>query len=218
MFDVLGFRELIKTRSLESIAKFGTQFVQSAKNIRHRWSSDLRRRLDVRVFQDTVIAISNGGSQHDFLATVLYAEALLRTAMLQKLGMRGALTFGDVFCDRHMVIGGAISRVYEMEQQQEWIGCWVDECCVKRLNRATATDHLWDILLASYPIPLKAGPVKMEIAVNWVALGFRDERLPAAWKRVKKKSLFPRSTWDVMRKLQNTDRFVTAMLKLPGVH
>ena len=68
--------------------------------------------------------------------------------------------------------------------------------------------------MTNYLIPLKAGPVKMEIAVNWIEFGFGDERLRAAWNRVKKNSLSPSSTWEVIRKLQNTDRFVMAMLKL----
>lgn len=210
MFDVLGFRRLVEENSLPSLAQIAKQFLYTSKGVTKGWPRALKRHIaEVRVFQDTVIAYSKGTQVADFAAILMYSKNLMRNSLVFRgLCMRGAITYGDIFSDRSLIVGRAISRVYEMETRQEWVGCWVDRCCLSRIrHRDDLMTVAWHYL-AEYPIPLKTGPSQPEIVVNWA-----ERSVVREWRKHMKRTLGSECSEDVKRKLQNTDVFLTAMTK-----
>jgi hypothetical protein len=124
--------------------------------------------------------------------------------------LRGAITKGDVFIEKDVFVGKAIVDAYLMEQQQEWVGCWVADDCVSEPVAAAAATVLSNALV-QYRIPLKSGRVRSRWAVNWASLlMLRNEDLEVG---VRSRFFLDDPTsqdapWEVERKIRNTLAFL----------
>ena len=172
------------------------------------------QRLSVRVFQDTVIVTSRTTDPEDFKCIAQYCCGLMGFGFLEDVLLRGALTKGEAYLDDQMVIGKGIVRAYQMEQLQDWVGCWIDDGCVNNLPQELL-DELRRYLLVKYRVPLKSGPMLEAWTLNWTYSVAHLEGSPfdAAWNRVWKRACDGPISWEARRKLEQTDRFMGGLLR-----
>jgi hypothetical protein len=220
IFDILGFKDLIESNSLEAVVERSRRFVTLANGaLSIPDCGDGPDRLSVRVFQDTVIVTSRTTKPDDFECMAQYCCGLMGFAFLEDVLLRGALTFGEAYLDDQMVIGKGIVRAYQMEQLQDWVGCWIDEKCVDGLPQELR-DELQEYLLVRYRVPLKSGPMLEAWALNWTysIAHLKGNPFDPAWRRVWKRACDGPISWEARRKLEQTDRFLGGLIsrKLRG--
>lgn len=206
LFDILGFRKLIQTPGDTSI-KTLEQFVRRAQDLMGISEESCTGRVAHRIFQDTLVAYTVDDSPNDLRCLVEYSCAIIAFSFIDGMYLRGAITTGEVLLSSYATIGQAFVRAYEMEQAQDWIGGWMDECC----SDGEPTDLISKHLIVRYPIPLKAGPVQAGWALNWpICITYAQGGilgLAEAWKSL----VFEHgdSTWEVRRKIINLNSFLT---------
>lgn len=164
---MLGFRQKIESLPLQEVVtrtqhflKFTKRSVNIPKKLRHI-------QLQVRVFQDTIVVLAPDVTKNDLCAVAEYSAFLIGFAFLNNLFLRGAITVGEIYIDEHMILGKGIVRAYEMEQSQDWIGCWIDDLCFETLGVETTFALRDRFLFVPYPIPMKSGPAFAHWALNW---------------------------------------------------
>jgi len=110
-------------------------------------------------------------------------------------------------------IGRSIVEAYKNEQKQEWIGCWISDEAVSKLD---ISDYLADKSLVKYEIPLKTGEVQRRLAFNWVKsvcwkAMFENRKNDFTTDQIREATAFgsvTASEWDIRRKIDNTKLFV----------
>jgi hypothetical protein len=210
LFDILGFKSILDHNEVTRVAEAFVIFkkkIEVYASLAHVWGEESPIRYSL--FSDTVFLYSIDDSPAAFEFMTLAAQMLLGNSLTYGLPMRGAITKGDVFVDNDVFIGQAIVDAYLMEQQQEWIGCWVADDCVSDAS----------CVLTRYRIPLKSGPVTLRWAINWgPLLMLRNEDLEAG---VRARFLMADRTpqdlpWDVERKIINTLAFLKHVTSTDG--
>ncbi len=125
--------------------------------------------------------------------------------------MRGAITKGEAFIERDVFLGRPIVLAHEMEEKQEWAGCWIEDQCVSSLD-PNSTEIIENKSILLYEIPLKSCSVKERWALNWTPLLFRGEKQNLS--RLVRTSFYlnlpnqEKVRWDVERKIINTIDFL----------
>ena len=76
-------------------------------------------------FSDTIVLISHDDSETSCLKLLVYLRTVIQCLLAAKFPPRGAVSFGEMFVDinRHMFLGKALVDAYNLEKQQDWIGC-----------------------------------------------------------------------------------------------
>jgi hypothetical protein len=212
IFDILGFRDMIESQPLRKVIRQTQGFLQTTTHVLSIPQATRRKSLLVRVYQDTVFVSTHRFTLNDFGALLEYSAALIGFAFLEGIFLRGAITVGEIHVDDQIVIGKGIVRAYQMEQSQDWIGCWVDDLCFRGFPKKQIDPYYENFLLIRYPIPKKSGPMKKEWALNWpILVSF----LPDEVFRKARAALLHRAnrgpiSWDAKKKFEQTDRFLSA--------
>jgi hypothetical protein len=223
LFDLLGFRHYINTQGLSELVERAKRFVRMARGAVVIPGPEGEKRISVLIFQDTVAVATPAASTEDLRCIVQYASGLIGFGFSEGFMLRGAIVRGEAHIDEDMIIGKGFIQAYEMEQNQEWMGCWVQDECFNG-HPEEAVTSLTSYFLVRFFIPLKAGPMRKGWAVNWTAPFHTIKKEPSppelktlkeAWDREWKPACTEGEvTWDVRRKLVNTDRFLTELLRL----
>lgn len=210
LFDILGFRQLIEHDSTKSYALLSA-FIQQTKSILSRLGEGCEGRVQVRVFQDTVVAYSSNDDEMSLRCLLRYSCSLIGEAFAEGVALRGAVTTGEVLLSETAVIGSAFIRAYEMEQSQEWVGGLVDEASVgKRADEDG--ENPFEETLTRYAVPRKGGPVRVEWAINWprvMALHCEKKILRGWLALVEQGERF----WQVRRKIDEVDSFLSHLVQ-----
>jgi hypothetical protein len=218
LFDILGFRDLIKNNDLEKVA----QTYQKARsdfenNIQHIDALLQKDSVSFRIFSDTFLIYTSEVSDESFLALLAGLDFLFIAANENKLPIRGATAVGELIVSNGIEIGIPIVEAYENEQKQDWTGCWVGDSCLDRVNK---DDHLSGRDIVEYEIPLKDGEVRKNYAFNWVKsipniIRSKHKKNDFTPEEIKKEIKFFRNKatkWSAKRKHENTRKFIDFVL------
>ncbi len=164
--------------------------------------------LEVRWFQDTLIIISAGDTNRQLASIIQYCSALLALTFAEGIFLRGAVTHGEAYITTTAALGKPIVDAYAMEQNQEWIGCWVDLECVKAAGKETKRWIRENNIIFPYPVPFKNGVLRSEFVINWPLCLISESGLKAlrqGWDKLVPQEL---PSWEILRKIHNTDAFL----------
>jgi hypothetical protein len=218
LFDVLGFRVLVKNNELKKVtetylaAKNGFEEGVISINGLHKHSKN-KDRIKYHVFSDTFLIYSTGVNENCFLSMLSACDFLFMAAVEHSLPIRGSITRGPLIALEGVEIGKPIVEAYENEQRQDWIGCWIDDNCISGID---ISKYLKDKSIVRYKVPLKSGEVRERLAFNWVKsvswkVMFENRKNDFTLDQIRDQIKFTRevySDWCVLRKLENTNRFV----------
>jgi len=186
-------------------------------NVSHINSLLQKDAVTFHIFSDTFFLYTSEVNDRSFLALLAACDFLFLAAIENELPIRGATAVGELVVSNGIEIGKPIVEAYENEKKQDWIGCWINDSCIARINKA---EHLLGKDIVKYQIPLKGGKVKKRYAFNWVKSLSRKGMLEKGEKdfsidEIKKKINFFRKTpsdWKVKRIRDNTAKFIDSVL------
>lgn len=131
MFDILGYRSLIKNNSLDRLIEIFNQIIkdidQKAVTLlyqdEHQAYSGITP-TETLVFSDTIILYqTTSKSMADFGPSFLTkACVLLRLGFEYGVPLRGAISFGEFFVHERSFLGKPIVEAFEAEKNQQWSG------------------------------------------------------------------------------------------------
>lgn len=133
MLDVLGFREYITksgmSKFLEFWKKLKKDLVRTCRNLDNNDEFSLAS-FDIMFLSDTIVICfsSKRGAtirpEKLIVFVGLILEGIFVSSFKQGVFFRGAISFGDFFCDskNNIAMGTAISEAYEWHESTEWIG------------------------------------------------------------------------------------------------
>lgn len=216
-FDILGFVSIVKSTPLPDLSlRFNRLLNITETNIRptnpdlyqtpqesifpnHPYTLPYCERY---IFSDSIILISHDETSESALKLMIYSWRLFQTFLAAGFPLRGTITHGDLYINKssNLVLGMALIDAYEKEQEQDWIGAYVDpsvwEANPELMDDAKTPKSLLGILFPEYDVPLKSGETRKLRSINWrfnltVKLGT--------------KSLFPQAEQEgITRKQQHT--------------
>lgn len=209
LFDILGFGHIVRTNQIGRVADAFREFARSPA----MWNSFLRdvnkvERIGYKLFSDTLLAYSIDASPESLKDILNFAQMLIGGSLPKDMLLRGAITKGEVIVEDDLFLGVPIVKAYEMERQQEWVGCWVGDECFASLRPGILEDER-KVIVLPYEVPLKVGRIETRWAVNWTwcfVLFGDDIRgiVTAAFDRFAGED---HRDWAVKRKLENTVAF-----------
>jgi len=223
LFDILGFSEMVKNRELTRVTAIYRRMRKEFKSILTATGTVLSGRLPIsfKSFSDTFVIYTfdtKTNTKDPFLLLMLGCASLFIAANRDNLRLRGAVTFGEIYTSKDVVIGKPIVEAFRLEKEQDWIGCCIsEECCEKILPQIEKYSHDLNIII-EYEVPLKMGPVKKMYAFNWVKalcfyLSIVNRGADLNVGQVSGAITFlnedcgEREDWKVRRKLNNTIKF-----------
>ncbi len=216
-FDILGFTSLVKSTPLPDLAsKYEKLLAIAETEIRpsnpaffktpqesffpnHPYTLPYCERY---IFSDSIILISDDETSESALKLMIYSWRLFQSFLAAGFPLRGVITYGDLYFHKssNIVLGTALTDAYKKEQDQDWIGAYIDssvwEAHPDLTDDVRTPMSLLGILFPEYDIPLKSGKTEKIRSVNWrfnlvVRLGTR--------------SLFPQMQLEeITRKQKNT--------------
>lgn len=185
--DILGFRQLIESKSAEEIGnRFAKVVGQLVPALNRKlpnergghptffpdWNPD-RPWCIYHSFSDSIILISDDESEESSLALLIYSLRVTQIMLGSKLPVRGAIVHGEMFIDegQSMFLGKALTRAYELENQQNWIGVLIDDTVESAFPGILTGDQpvtgLRSALFPRYEVPMKTGKVREYHTLNW---------------------------------------------------
>jgi len=218
LFDILGFSNLLKNNELDKVAetyiKAKRDFEDYVSHINALLQKDA---VTFRIFSDTFLIYTSEISDTSFQALLAACDFLFLAALENELPIRGATAIGELIVSNGIEIGKPIVEAYENENKQDWIGCWITDQCMARINKEK---HLTGKDIVEYEIPLKDGEVKKMYAFNWIKSLTKKIMLEKRKKdfntdEIKKEIKFFRkqpSDWKVKRIYDNTNKFIDFVL------
>lgn len=179
--DILGFKQLVKTKSLEVVAKTVSDVFDEANKAtatymiyRPRQGTTEYRFVPGRLhFSDTVVLwtppLDNMVNPFYMGTCSIFVHIVsnaLRNLLIAGIPMRVGIAFGKTFIDpeKNIVVGQPIIDAYETEGRQEWIGGAFHTSCPDAivLSCGDAVDY-------RVPIKPRSGP-RLRYALNWASL------------------------------------------------
>jgi hypothetical protein len=231
MLDILGFRQLVKTRRLSWLVD-QLDFLFAAAEPKEAscglLSADDRvRERDLTLghlhFSDTLMLWTPPMDTEDGDFNVLAFSHICNTvanlialALINGVPLRGGLALGECYINpaKQLAVGQPIVDAYLLEQEQEWLGAAVS---TEQLCEPSAYEHLDEGCgLVRYDVPTKTTPSHELFALDWT----RIARMPKIvtqklWKinarsaveRALSEGLAAATQESVYRKWQNAAEF-----------
>lgn len=215
LFDILGFSNMVKNDQLEHVWKSYNDIKSSTTFIKDNLESLLKRKIvNIETFSDTFLiytADHRDKSQEDideyFNAMLGVCEALFHSANTKQIPIRGAITVGELIVDESLIIGKPIVEAYEMEKDQNWMGCWISDDAIKCVSKKRLDRHMHGNLILKYNIPFKKGNIKECYVFNWAGVdGFSENNWDCGFLKVKSNH-----DWCSEQKHRNTRDFIKFM-------
>lgn len=177
MCDVLGFTNLVAATPLDEIYKRYLALVAELDpHPLFRIKTGTYEReivLNRVVFSDTILLWAPAGDTMELLPHVL---AQIMGRAVRSMPLRAGLAFGECIIDpaNELYIGQPIIDAYHTEQAQEWMGGAFHPSCWKRPGFRDLLCKEYERSAVEYTVPVKAGAVPLEYALNWPALAGPD--------------------------------------------
>ena len=215
--DILGFSELIRRESLESVKHRLALALQSVSLATQQGTSPDLNKPDIKPpqcfsFSDTFVLASQDDTADSTFSFLKVAALLTQYLFAQSLPVRGSITFGeaDYIPGTNHLVGKAITRAHELEKQQNWFGVIIDQETVPHDTIKAFESPILSPLYIRWDVPLKQNQTAMDAwVINW-RLNLTIERGT--------RSLFPHSQRpEEQQKVQNTLNFAR-YLREEGKH
>jgi len=183
--DILGFKDKIERLDLSTfVAQYRHVLDQTEAFNRPLSTGDKSPRLFPshpvgkpwcarHIFSDSIILISEDDSIESCLKLLVYAWRLIQVLLSFGLPVRGAITYGDLCVDlnRNLVMGLALTRAYDLERKQNWIGAVIDKTVFDAFPEFSIfpsdPNHVFDALFPEYDVPFKESPTSCMRTINW---------------------------------------------------
>jgi hypothetical protein len=220
--DILGFRNALARLELSELAKKYENLIQLAEAFNNpSWYSSSQASLfpdheigsalcERFVFSDSIILVSVDKQPINILKLLVHAWRLSQIFLVAKLPLRGGVAFGEMYTNAklNVCLGKALTKAYELEQKQDWIGVSIDESVVEAYPNLF-TGIFNDVFL-EYQVPCKEEKFLNSRTLNW-----RFNLIAKDGTR----SLFEQTdSIDVLRKQQNTLNYAKAVISLGRVY
>ena len=211
LFDILGYSQWIKKRHIEEV-------VINHKNMKHMVTTNVENFLNhalqkeiikVQSYADTFLIYTNETSETGFKTIMAACRGVFEAAICFALPIRGAVTCGEFYASEDTITGKPLIEAFEMEKEQDWIGCWIADTCFKKISPKEKRRYKEDKMVVRYSIPFKEGTVEDVYAYNWVAHAIHNPR-DIDLNYLMEKSFLQKGTshtWHEERKIKNTTEF-----------
>jgi len=146
-FDILGFKDLVNNNSHEYLKKlyfkdFDFSISASLSDVNASINGPIEKAINSMTISDSIIFWTNNDSLESFFVIFRAASTLMITSLSMGLPLRGSITTGELsmshgFYDynnssiKSSLIGKSLVNAYELEKQQNWSGCIIDDKCIK---------------------------------------------------------------------------------------
>jgi hypothetical protein len=188
VFDILGFKEIVRSSSLAEIKRVGKTLDEIVSaSVAIRLTAPVPNPYDVKGinaymrrkptklcdhirFSDTIVLWTDRETQEGLGRVLLSSAALMNSCILLGLPVRGAVTRGAFFVskDKSNYLGEALVRGHELEVSQEWTGAIVDPIRFRGAKWTKLLKYFGEIgLLIRYQAPLRDGPVTWQHCIDW---------------------------------------------------
>ncbi len=223
--DILGFREVVNNNDHEVLSSiYDTKISTDIENIGYFFEinkgvlDDLK--IEILAVSDSIILWSQDDSIIDFYMLVLNVKELLQSFFNKGVPLRGAISVGPLSIRKINgqinVFGKALTNSYNLESNQEWTGCVIDQECLDVLDN-DEENHLNELMnkkiITKYLVPKKQGKVDEQYVVNWVSetnFKINERKIRESFKSYNKKV----DDWSVELKILNTIKFYEKMMNL----
>jgi hypothetical protein len=170
MFDVLGFRAIVKSTPLDHLVASYKRLLREkleAAAIPVFGPGGLRTwRNATTIFSDTILLWAP--DTPEALDTLLAASSVMLARFLE-IGwpLRGGIARGEAVLDRQrrMFLGQPIVDAHDTETAQEWVGASFHSSCFARPESGRIIRNHDCVRL--YSVPVKTGATKLDCAVHW---------------------------------------------------
>ena len=134
--DILGFRDLLSKNSADEIAEKYSRVINMAKSFNKDLLPDSKeprlftsnakddRWCISKIFSDSIILVAHDDKEESCLRLLIYVWRLLQACLSAQMPFRGGIAFDEIFVDeiKEIFLGRALTKAYELEGSQEWIG------------------------------------------------------------------------------------------------
>lgn len=181
--DILGFKDFLYKESLEKLSEKYTRIVDITEGLNKDLYSDYESPklfskeypftnwCIKRIFSDSIILFANDDSEESCLRLLIYIWRLIQACLSVQMPFRGGVAFDELYIDesREIFLGKALTKAYELEGCQNWIGIAIHENIPEiypTLFHKNSKPFLNNIFL-KYPVPFKGGARKELYTINW---------------------------------------------------
>jgi len=226
--DILGFKKGIETTDLAQFAGRYTHALEQTEGL-NGYPIDTAglpvlfpqhpngKPFCIRnIFSDSIILISENNSPESCLKLLIYTWRLIQTLISTDMPVRGAITYGDLHVDlgNRIILGLPLTKAYELEKQQDWIGAIIDkslEDAVPELRDLMShSSGIFNNLFLEYDVPFKDGTKSRFRTINW-----RFNMIVECGTR----SLFSQSQdVEIRRKVENTPAYASTVVKSKKIY
>lgn len=159
-FDILGYKERIRGKSLNTEYDIYREFVKDAEVWRTEFIRGKGRgKVEYVYFSDTHLYFTPDDSEISFASIIGCSMGLLLSGAVRStpyFPLRGAITYGEFDNKNNIIIGPALRQAYELEKEQEWSGCCLSHECVQKTDQFSYfIDFVKTGLLVKYKVPMK---------------------------------------------------------------
>lgn len=180
--DILGFSDLVRREPLAQVkhrlglALHSVQIARDSAVLPDGVGVRIEKRFHFFSFSDTFVIASADDSPEALLSFITGAAILTQYLFVQRLPVRGAITFGEADfipgSNGHLV-GKAIIAAHELERRQEWLGVTVDVPSLPPGIAGIFESGFIAPLYARWNVPVKPGKdcekpiIENALVVNW---------------------------------------------------
>lgn len=247
--DILGFKDLIYNNTADEVKDiYNNQVIktigpalQLASLIygfpltlshvvtpKHTLEDTIQELFEIHIMSDSVIIWTKDNSNETLIKFFSFTSVFLSMTFIMGVQLRGAISIGDVSELRtavnnivqSCVVGKGIVNAYSLEGKQNWMGCIVDEKCLKNIpiEQIELLISKKNSSLVRYNVPIKTKNKKgkiifdseMNYVINWTnAPGIIEDDInffKDNFSRFNKNI----ETKDVENKIKNTFNFYQA--------
>jgi hypothetical protein len=167
-FDIMGFKDMVQRSSHEAIlGKLESlkKLLSHLENVTVDENKELKKinpeKFQTRsvTFSDSIIFFSKGDKLEDLQKITADAYTLLQTALIENIGIKGALAFGQITVDfeKFLFFGQPIIDAYLLHEEIMMYGIALDCTYEAKLKTLKTTYNFPDSIITSYRVPLKNG-------------------------------------------------------------
>lgn len=187
--DILGFKDLVTKNDTPTLIDLYNRAIIEVNEILQKFWETSEWRAHVRnpkvkslTISDSMVLYTEGNGLDSFLKIMAYVHAFINYLFAEGLPVRGAISFGDFVkisnTDNNILLGKSIVQAYELEKNQDWAGCVIDEECFKWFDPQCRVNPFLKMVLdnfnplTSFEVPFKDSKtgsiITKEMAViNW---------------------------------------------------
>lgn len=180
--DILGFKNLIKTRDLKELIAGDLAVFRKLVgfSINHGTVPNLppplnvlreQRKVGFAWFSDTLLIYAKDDEDMSCRDVLEVLGWLLFTTMSTQSRLRGGVSYDEFYADpeNEIYVGSSILEAHELEQAQEWSGVALAKSAANRIPKRTSTGARFQWWVCDYQVPLKSGKGNTcsNLAIDW---------------------------------------------------